>query len=473
MHFLVEIFQGKKDFKTATRFRGSMFLALLVLFTACSGPGELAPDDHVVRAPISEKADVILANLLEKGMVGNRWRDEMSPGCSTIWATQFGFRSGLRRGRDDLVFIGEVTAAAESSALRTLFWNALFGDFDAHDAAIPGLPALLVSAALNDDAFHAWLFSTAIDDFVEKAWDRALRSRENAGMAALLAELYRIDPKEHADRLDQARYFAGKLDDRSGIVYHAIAWSAIARATGSEGDLERARAVAARAMPAFDPGTGEIGLPEGEKYHDVLSAHLALIHAFADLAQADPTGDARRQAMELLDYVFSDAYFDGKHIMHDRIMGDRSEDFCSGCNFMALYLADRLYGDCLFFTALPEIRLDDPVEPSWHRLSRMSLTSPATHSFASRLPRKNLSYRIGIETAEGDPSATARTIRIEISANDGPAFGGTLKIEEEGAATFRTVYTFEDRRFRFTIEFNHRLDEKFPYKLMVEVEEDL
>ena len=55
--------------------------------------------------------------------------------------------------------------------------------------------------------------------------------------------------------------------------------------------------------------------------------------------------------------MFSDAYFDGRFIMHDRANG-RSADFCSGCNFWALHLADRYYGDTLSFDGIgvPTVR---------------------------------------------------------------------------------------------------------------------
>ncbi len=78
-----------------------------------------------------------------------------------------------------------------------------------------------------------------------------------------------------------------------------------------------------------------------------------MIHGLVDLARV--TGDAaiHGRAGSLLDYVFSDAYFDGRFLVHDRLSGKPSRDVCSGCDFMALYLVDRLYCDSFVIAPVP------------------------------------------------------------------------------------------------------------------------
>ena len=50
-------------------------------------------------------------DILEYGAQNGRWGGCMSTGCVQIWATQFGYRAGVRRGRDDLVEIGVMPPA--------------------------------------------------------------------------------------------------------------------------------------------------------------------------------------------------------------------------------------------------------------------------------------------------------------------------------------------------------------------------
>ena len=141
---------------------------------------------------------------------------------------------------------------------------------------------------------------------------------------------------------------------------NAVAWTAIAKATRDSNDINRARQAIEAALPEFVVD----GSPQVRPlYSDILSLHLALIHALADFNQIESDAEYHRKALLLLDYVYSDAYFDGRYIMHDRVRG-RSKIFCSGCNFMAPYLADRLYGDTLVINSVAEPTIRDPVSSS-------------------------------------------------------------------------------------------------------------
>ncbi len=437
---------------------------------ACCDLGELTVDDHVVPSSLSERCDTVITNLLEEGMEGRRWRNEMSKGCATIWATQLGFRAGMRRDRDDLVRIGEVTAEGESESVRDLFWDAAFGSFDTHSAAIPGFPALFMSGTLGNDSIDAWLFRKGVDEFVKRGWNKTLRPRENAGLAALLAEYHRLDPEEQGERIDEARHFAGRIEAERNAVFHSLAWAAIARASGDAEDLERARRFAESAAPLFDVRTGGIELPREEGYLDILSQHLTMIHALADLATIDPSGGWRRSALDLLDYVFSDAYFDGSHIMHDRVSGERSTHFCSGCNFMAIYLADRLHGDTLLFKPLPEPTIEE-ADMSWHRVARYGFTMPASNTFEISSPKAGFKAALSFETAERKKPGERR-ISLVITPERGSPCSGEARIVDGGTATISAVPDpGEGKTFRYTLEFQDTGDAKFPFKVLVDVEE--
>jgi len=131
---------------------------------ACSSLKSIPPADHVVRAPISGRANVVLNNLVtEYGSADGRWLRSMSPGCTQIWATQFGYRAGVRRDRRDILAIGQATAKHQSSDIRGLFWDALFGDVDRDDPVIFGFPALLVSGALGGRGIDKTVFSVGLD----------------------------------------------------------------------------------------------------------------------------------------------------------------------------------------------------------------------------------------------------------------------------------------------------------------------
>jgi hypothetical protein len=327
------------------------FAYVLVCLAACSSLKSIPPADHVVRAPISGRANVVLRNLVtEYGSADGRWARNMSPGCAEIWATQFSYRAGVRRDRKDVLAIGRATAKHLSSDIRGLFWHALFGDVDHDDPAIFGFPALLVSGALGGRGIDKTLFSLGLDRLEEYGGEGKLRPRESAGLAALLAEVSRLQPDRREERLAQAREYA-EAAGKDPLAF--FAWAAVAKASGEEGDTARAREAEGATPYRFDAESGALQ-PPAEK-DEILSIHLAMVHALADLSQASGDPAPRDRAVTLLDYVFSDAYFDGRFLMHDRMFGGRSGDVCSGCNWMALYVVDRLYGDSFVIDPVPAL----------------------------------------------------------------------------------------------------------------------
>ncbi len=87
--------------------RTGVGLAVLSCVLGCSSLDSMPPADHVVGAPISNRANVVLKNLVEEyGSSDGRWQGCMSPGCTPIWAAQFGYRAGVRRDRDDVIAAG-------------------------------------------------------------------------------------------------------------------------------------------------------------------------------------------------------------------------------------------------------------------------------------------------------------------------------------------------------------------------------
>jgi hypothetical protein len=361
--------------------------AAWLLASACSGLDELAPDEHVVAAPISARANVVLRHVVEDyASRCGEWGGSMSPGCAEVWATQFGYRAGVRRERDDLIELGEVTAGREAAELRGLAWDALVGgDVDEDDPAVFGFPALLVSCALGGRGFDGFLFERVLDEAVERSATAGLRER--AGLAALLAASAPLRPDERDERLALARENAEASRGGGGETWRFLAWAAIARASGEAADAERARAVLAETALRFDDW-GALALPL-EARDEVLSRLLSVAHGMTDLSQATGDPALHRGATSLMDYVFSDAYFDGRLLIHDRVHGP-SEDVCSGCNLMALYLADRLYGDSFVIAPLPQLpdrpRASEPnPEPPTHRWPTVLTLAPGTHESLEHL----------------------------------------------------------------------------------------
>ena len=331
-------------------------LALLPII-GCSGLDEIEPSAHVVAAPISPRANRVVERMVaEYGSPDGRWGGCMSDGCVEIWGTQFFYRAGTRRDRDDLLELGELMAGRIASDLRGAVWDAIFGEARRDDPALFGFPALLVSGALGDRGMDAFLFESVISRADEHL--DSLDRRERAGIAAILATSAELNPDDRDARLTRARELAESAADGGGYTWQFLALSTIARVTGEVRDIEAARASLARTNYRFDD-PGRIALPL-DMTDEVLSRILSLIHGLVDLYAA--TGDAKlhRGATSVLDFVFSDAYYEDGTLIHDRVFG-RSEDVCTGCNFMALYLVDRLYGDSFVIDPLPDL----PDEP-WH-----------------------------------------------------------------------------------------------------------
>jgi hypothetical protein len=174
---------------------------------------------------------------------------------------------------------------------------------------------------------------------------------QNAATAYLLAEMYRQDSDREEIWLEKARFCAGRIDDEGWTgCFASFAWAAIARASGEQGDLEQARETIEPILPRFTD-TDE-GPRFDREYSDVLSCHLFLAHALCDMALMEPHAGWRSKALEILKYVFSDMYFDGSFLAHHVENGGPAKVHCTGCNFHALYVADRLYGDTLVLDPL-------------------------------------------------------------------------------------------------------------------------
>jgi hypothetical protein len=438
---------------------------LALVLTACSSYERVPPADHVVAAPVSKRANAVLRNLVEMyGSSDGRWRGCMSPGCTPIWAVQFGYRAGVRRDRDDVVAIGKATARRESSEIRGLFWDALFGDVDENDPAVFGFPALLVSGTLGGRGIDAWLFSTGLDRIGETRKPGSLRPRENAGLAALLAEVSRIEPDRREERLELARGFAGGTAGDPVLAFFARA--SVARASGETADVERAREAEHATCYRFDANGTLSPIPNGD---EILSLHLAMIHGFADLAQATGDPATRQKAVVLLDYVFSDAYFDGRFLVHDRLSGEPSKDVCSGCDFMALYLVDRLWGDSFVIDPVPALPDRDWPEESRKRTIDETLVLEGTeaeftlesldHHGLLLFTRENHDIRITCEyrvrpLEEIEPRGGVEMIVVVRGAEARFKSKRTFLIpfDETGAADIRHVHGFRPLAYHVRFE---------------------
>jgi len=317
----------------------------------CSSPVHIEPDEHLVQVPLGAPANEILRNLvLECGSADGSWTHDMGPGCTPVFAAQFALRAGLRRQRDDLIEIGRRTVRAQHSAINRLIIRAIFGGSGGDESSAYGFPALLLSAAIEGTRKHHRNFKLVLDRALQQD-PGSLGTSETLGLAVTLAEYHRMlgDGDEDGTYLDAARRFTARVNEPS---FRALALAAIARATRAEKDIAAAREAVEAACPPHDPAAGTFAFPEGEQH--ILSFHLALIGALADMAQLSGRPEDRRRAEDFLRYVFSDALFDGRFLMHDRFGGVRSKEFCSGCNFHALYLVDRLYGDAWRIAPVPE-----------------------------------------------------------------------------------------------------------------------
>jgi hypothetical protein len=335
----------------------SRFLLLLLavaFLNACSVAPRAKPEAPPVPPLITERFNVILANLLaDCPLEDDCWAHDMGPGCTPVWATLFGYEAGTRGGRDDLIRIGRVAAAAQANACNRALVGILSGRLDMSTPGLAekltGFPALLISGTRGRNSVHYAAFRVLMPfatAYVERGDHPA---NLYAGMALVLTELYRLDPNHPRKTIEQARLFSARISHPYYQTLAAMSWAAIARASGDPGDLKRAKAVCAVINPDVQTARGTA---RDFPYANYLSLHLALIHAYIDLDEIEPDGEWRGRATQLLEYVFSDLYFDGRFLVHHN-HGERSDSFCSGCNFLALYLADRLYGTSLEIDPVP------------------------------------------------------------------------------------------------------------------------
>jgi len=359
-----------------------------LLATLASQPGcGLGGDQQAVRtlAPnISRRANLILKNLLSDcALVDGRWQRDMGPGCTGVWASRFGYEAGRRRKRQDIWRIGEATASEAAAACARTIWqavrNGLKPETPTFARLLPRIPALWISGTRGDQPAHLAV-SYVLRPMIWK-WARAGRRGvvHDTALALFFADCYRLDPTVNGGDIDRARFLAKRTDapPQWARTLTAMAWAGVAKASGDPKDLERARA-AASVGPRLIKQGGAIRF--AGPYPDCLSLHLALIHAYADLAELEPAGLWRRRALALLEYVFSDAYFDGRFLVHDLAKG-QSQLHCSGCNFHALYLADRVLGDALSLEPVPAPRVLRPDRPgTTSTRSVPAVPPPATRS---------------------------------------------------------------------------------------------
>jgi hypothetical protein len=311
-------------------------------------PKSLHEDQQLVRAPITERANTVLRSLVaECAMVDGHWERDLGPGCSAIFATLFGYFSGVRRNRPDLIRIGEVTAEGERACLVETLADGRLVAWDSRSATFPGYPALMISGGMGGRAADRDMFRAISDQVIRRLDTLRIEGRDKVLLAVAFSEASLLFPKDGPRLLHAAR---SVLRPAPHSCYGAMALAAIAKASGYPEDRDRARRLVHNLMskePVRD------GMPTSSS--DMLSFHLALTHAHADLAMIEPGQEFRVRGLQLLDYVFSDAYFDGRVIVHDLNRGgEKADSFCSGCNFWALYLADRFYGDTLVFDPVAE-----------------------------------------------------------------------------------------------------------------------
>ena len=315
----------------------------IILFSLC-GCTSLNPvdyDEPIVRAPVSDRANLVLANLIEEcPIVSGYWRNDLD--CTAIQTAAFGYGVGKRRDRKDIIRIGKISARNESKRIKRLALEYLLGNenIDLYEAA--GFPALCLSGMYDSRSIDYFIYTQCLDTFTANN-DTNNDMEINIYIAYLYALRYRAEAHPKDVYLEKASIYANSVLD-TGPAYAAFAYCGIAKASNDPNDLELAKAVVTNSLPYFfNTKTGALKISPNLDY---LSWHGAMIHALADMAQMDPEGPWRGYAIRLLDYIFSDTYFNGKFLVHHiNPDGSQAADFCAGCNFMAIILADRLYGD--------------------------------------------------------------------------------------------------------------------------------
>ncbi|MFH1231941.1 MAG: hypothetical protein V1709_10650 [Planctomycetota bacterium] len=348
---------GKIMIKQLLRVMVTILVTIVIIISAfsCFYVKRMPLNEHIVPAPISSRANIIITNLItECGTTQGVWVNEVSSGCTTIWATQFGLRAGLRRNRDDIIQIGRVTADYQySRTVKSVISSIFGGDFDSE--LLNGTPALLVSGMIDGSRNHMGLFLKILNKGIPEIEHLNLDTRERCGLVVILAELYRLDPDKFGDKLELARILSLKIGTIPEDQYlKSLALSAIALASRNEKDIESARKTLETALPNFDEVQSRFNFPNG--IPQILSSHLAFTQALVNMAKLTKEDYYYKRAHALLDYVFSDTFFNGKFLVHDLDSnGKKDWAFCSGCNFYALYLLDALYGDSWVIEPLPEL----------------------------------------------------------------------------------------------------------------------
>lgn len=325
--------------KTSVLF-GTVIAVILFSLGGCTSLNSVDYDEPIVRAPVSDRANLILANLIEEcPIVNGYWRNDLD--CTAIQTAAFGYGVGKRQDREDIIRIGKISAKNESKRIKRLALSYLMGNenIDLYEAA--GFPALCMSGMYDGKSIDYFLFTQCLDAFTANN-DTNNHIEINIYIAYLYALRYRAEVHPNEIYLEKARIYANSVLE-PGPAYAAFAYCGIAKAGGDPDDLEMAKAVVTNSLPYFFTNTGTLKISPNL---DCLSWHGAMINALADMAQMDPEGPWRGYAIRLLDYIFSDAYFNGKFLVHHiNPDGSQSADFCAGCNYMAIILADRLYGD--------------------------------------------------------------------------------------------------------------------------------
>jgi len=279
-----------------------------------------------------------------------------------------------------------------------------------------GTGALLVSGISDRNALHYAAYRFIANKVIAPGMREKLGVIPSAGTAFFLAQMYRVDRTNRAGRIAGARFFADRVNQQGRPEFAAFAWAAIAKATREPNDIARAKEIIGLVWPKF--GTGETGKIFEGPYHEVLSLHLAVIHACADMAQIEPAGPWREQAVELLNYIFSDAYFNGSFLVHHRENDRLAKTFCAGCNFAALYLADRIYGDTLW---LDKVKLPRVITVKLKIVSAKYGAQNTWLDVTSKLKKMVRNNRLTLQASNaiaGDPApGVAKSLQIECELN--------------------------------------------------------
>ena len=176
--------------------RRCVTILLLLGAGSCSAPPQRSPDAEIVPCPLNDRANTVLRNVIEECASSHgEWAHDMGPGCPRVWAVQFGYTAGLRRQRDDLTDLAEVTASRPNSDLNKLILGAVFGGDENPDGPEAyGIPALFLSGVLSGSGSHystfrlytADEFDKAVETFVHRLPPRAVQwYEENLMLVAL------------------------------------------------------------------------------------------------------------------------------------------------------------------------------------------------------------------------------------------------------------------------------------------------